>query len=329
MLLIAVSLPEARGETPEAWAPERTTSPATVEEAKALQAKVRQIAERATLSTVALQLPAGMGSGVIVSEDGLVLTVSNVMRQPGRSVNFVLHDGTTVRGKTLGLNAKTDTAMARIIDPPPKGASWPGAAEGKWPAAPLGKSKDLTKGQWVIGLGHSGGLRRDRPPPVRLGRFDTHLKADAEFRTDVTIVGGDSGGPLFDLHGRVVGIHTRLGLLVGITMHVPVETFRDEWERLKAGEVIGKAARAETGMDLEGLTPIVKALAAGGPAEGAGLKVGDVVASLDGESVASATDVALIVGGLNPGQVVPVVVRRGTSELSLKLTLGGNKDKAQ
>src|SRR5205807_1727365 len=96
-------------------------------------------------------------------------------------------------------------------------------------------SADLKKGQWVITVGHPGGFRPDRSPPVRLGRVIESTKSLV--RTDCTIVGGDSGGPLFDMTGKVVGIHSRIGAPLSANIHVPVDTYRDTWDRLVKGEV--------------------------------------------------------------------------------------------
>src|SRR5262249_42657157 len=154
-----------------AWDPERTTSPETADELRALESLIRDVTAKTQPSVVGLLVGPGAGSGVIVRADGLVLTSAFVVPRPGRSVRFILADGTQVRGRSLGTDARTDCGMARITDPPPKSAAWPGAAEGKWPAAPLGKGEDLKKGQWVIALGHTGGPKQDCPPPLRVGRF--------------------------------------------------------------------------------------------------------------------------------------------------------------
>src|SRR3954454_13544557 len=99
----------------------------------------------------------------------------------------------------------------------------------------MGKSSALKKGQWCIATGHPGGYRPGRTPVVRLGRI---LEANAEaLRTDCTLVGGDSGGPLFDMAGRASAIHSRIGGFITATIHVPVDTYRDTWDRLVKAEV--------------------------------------------------------------------------------------------
>jgi serine protease Do len=307
-----------------AWDPGRTTSPETVDELRALQAKVKEVTSRGTPSTVALLVGPGAGSGVIVRPDGLVLTAGHVVGKPGRTIRFVLPDGKFVTGKTLGSDPKLDTGMARITDRPPSGATWPGAKEGKWPAVEIARGTELTKGQWVVALGHPGGPRKERPPVVRVGRFEVYLKNDHSLRSDCTLVGGDSGGPLFDLNGRLVGIHSRIGMFLESNMQVPTDLYQNEWDRLVKGEVIGKSSRAELGcaFDPEAKKPTVKRVDADGPADKAGFKPGDVITRFDGESVDAAADVALLLGGLNPGQNTTAVVKRESERLTLKITLG-------
>jgi serine protease Do len=325
LLLIASLAASLQAEpTTVDWDPARTSSPETVEELKALQERVKQVVEKVTPSTVGVLVGQGAGSGVIVSEDGLVLTAAHVIgSKPGTAASIVLPDGKAVRGKTLGVNPKIDSGMVQITDKPPRGASWPGAKEGKWPAAEIGKSADLKEGQWVVSLGHPGGPKRDRRPPVRVGRFERHVERDTALRTDCTLVGGDSGGPLFDLTGKVVGIHSRIGLFLEANMHVPTEAFRSEWDSLLAGKVVGRPATVELGLTLDDdeEAPTVKAVAEGGPAARAGVKPGDIITKFDGERVHIADDILQVLPGYNPGEVVTLEVQRGDEVLLLKLTL--------
>ncbi|HET6575605.1 MAG TPA: trypsin-like peptidase domain-containing protein [Fimbriiglobus sp.] len=306
------------------WDPARTSSPETVDELRALQEKVKQVVAKVTPSTVGLLVGMGAGSGVIVSEDGLILTAAHVIgSKPGTRVRIVLADGTLVRGKTLGVNPKRDSGMVRITDKVPEGATWPGASDGKWPAAEIGKSDDLKKGQWVIAMGHPGGPKRDRRPPVRVGRFDRYNKHDSALRTDCTLVGGDSGGPLFDLTGKVVGIHSRIGIFLEFNMHVPTEAFRDDWDKLVEGKVIGKPSAVELGLTLddEAESATVKAVAKDGPAAKAGVKPGDVITKFHGERVHTADDLLQLLPEFAPGDTVNLEIQRGDEIVSLKVKL--------
>ncbi len=324
LFLAGFATPLRAEPTKVTWDPARTTSPTNVEELKALQSRVKQVVAKVTPSTVGILVGMGAGSGVIVSEDGLVLTAAHVIgSKPGTEVRVVLPDGTLVHGKTLGVNPKTDSGMLRITEKPPEGASWPGAEQGKWPAAEIGKSLDLKEGQWVIALGHPGGPKRDRRPPVRVGRFEKYLKADTSLRTDCTLVGGDSGGPLFDLTGKVVGIHSRIGIFLENNMHVPTEAFRDDWDKLVEGKVLGKPTTVELGLTLDDETEAatVKKVAEGGPAAEAGFKPGDVITKFHGERVHTADDLLQMLPGFAPGDTVSVEVQRGDEVVTLKLKL--------
>jgi len=309
------------------WDPARTTSPETVDELKALQAKVKEVVAKVTPSTVGLLVGPGAGSGVIVSDDGLVLTAAHVIGKPGTSIRFVLYDGTVVKGKALGLNKTVDSGMAKITDKPPPDADWPGAKDGKWPAAEIGKGADLKKGQWVISLGHPGGPKQDRPPPVRVGRFENYSKSDHSLRSDCTLVGGDSGGPLFDLTGKVVGIHSRIGLFLEYNMHIPADEFKNEWDQFVKGEWTDKSkfsGGVEVGLVLDDdeESPTVKKVVEGGPAERAGFKAGDVITKFDGETIHATDDLTQMLNGSEPGQKIEVEVLRGDKSVKLSITLG-------
>ncbi len=204
-----------------AWAgpPE---SPKSLDDLRALEDRVRAVVAKVSAATVGVRVGSNSGSGVIVSEDGLVLTAGHVVGKPGQEVVFMFADGKTAKGKTLGLYGNADAGMMRITD------------EGKWPYLPRGQSHELRVGSWCLALGHPLGYVKDRPPVVRLGRV---LRlSDNVIQTDCALVGGDSGGPLFDLEGRIVGIHSRIGMAMDINIHVPINVFADNWERLLKGE---------------------------------------------------------------------------------------------
>jgi serine protease Do len=249
----------------------------------------------------------GQGSGVIVSADGYVLTAGHVAREAGRIVDLTLSDGRKVKAKTLGANHNIDSGLMKIID------------RGNWPYAEMGKSADLKPGQWVVTTGHPGGYNASRGTVVRLGRV---LKSAPEFvRTDCTIVGGDSGGPLFDLNGKVVGIHSRIGAQLSANIHVPVDTYRETWDRLNKGDVWGNgyvgfsADRKATGCK-------VSEVAKDSPAEKAGLEVGDLVVSLDGKKVESISDFGKQLRDIAVGSKVVVDVEREDGTTKLTLTVG-------
>jgi serine protease Do len=238
----------------------------------------------------------------------------------------IFHDGKEVKGKTLGYNKNIDSGMVKIVD------------EGKWPFVEMGKSADLKKGQWVICTGHPGGFKTGRPPVVRLGRV---LDVDAdEIRTDCTLVGGDSGGPLFDLEGKVVGIHSRIGEApkgspsadaLKQNIHVPIDTYTETFTRLADGESWGslrftsRATRPWLGLtvDVDNKKECkVLAVVDKGPSSKAGIKPGDTILKFDGRPLGDSDDLDIVLKRKKPDEVVELEIKRGDETLMMKLTIG-------
>ena len=194
-----------------------------LEELRQVEAKVRAITDKLVRCTVGVQIGAVRGSGVIVSEDGYVMTAGHVAGKPGQKVTFFLHDGRSIQGETLGIFKSVDAGLMKITN------------EGKWPFAARGPHDTPPAGDWCIALGHPLGYQPGRPPVVRVGRIlVTH---DEVLQTDCPLVGGDSGGPLFDLQGQVIGINSRIGGSTTMNFHVPTRLFLDNWDRLANGEL--------------------------------------------------------------------------------------------
>jgi serine protease Do len=314
LALSVFSFAPARGD--DAKSKEGTTPPAVfdkpapegVADLKAIEQQVKKVLDKVIPCTVNIRDGGGQGSGVIVSEDGYILTAGHVSREAGREVIITLPDGTKVKAKTLGANHYIDSGFLKISE-----------SGKKWPHAELGKSADLKKGQWVITTGHPGGYKEGRSPVVRLGRV---LQSNDELiRTDCTIVGGDSGGPLFDLNGKVIGIHSRIAWSLASNIHVPVDTYRAAWDRLVKGDVWGSgymgfsADRKAKGIKVEEVRK-------DSPADKAGLKADDVIVKFDGKKVATFDDLGPLLREVNIGAVVPIEVQRDDEVVTLKVTIG-------
>jgi len=300
------------------WDPKRISTPETLPELKALETAVKKVVDKCTPATVGVMIGAGAGSGVIVTEDGVVLTAAHVSGEPGRDCTLILPDGTRVKGKTLGTNNKLDSGMVKITEEETKKKG------GKWPFIPLGKSADLRKGQWVVSLGHPGGFKTGRTPVARLGRIQTVAKD--LLRSDCTLVGGDSGGPLFDLNGTVVGIHSRIGLSLAQNIHVPSDAFKAEWDQLAKGDAIGRPVRATATLgvtfDDRADDALIDEVYGESAAFKAGLKAGDVITSFDGTRVKTADNVRDLLKKKKPGDEVKVIVKRKTETVTVTVTLG-------
>lgn len=162
---------------------------------------------------------AGFGSGIIVSKDGLILSAAHVTGGVRRPLTVILPGGKRVKAITKGLDAARDAAMAQITEP------------GEYAHAELAKSPPH-QGDWVFSLGHSGGYDKNRGSVVRLGKV---LSSDDEkIQTDCKLIGGDSGGPLFNKEGQLIGIHSRVGQALEDNVHVPLAVFTKEWAPLSS-----------------------------------------------------------------------------------------------
>jgi len=200
----------------------QVTVPEDLADLRVIEAQVKAVAAKVVPCTVAVRVGTAQGSGVIVTEDGYVLTAGHVAEKPGQNALFVFPDGRTAKGTTLGIHRRVDAGLSKIND------------EGPWPHLEMGSSRDLQLGAWCVAVGHPLGYQEGRPPVIRLGRV-LESRADA-IRTDCPLVAGDSGGPLFDLEGKVIGVNSRIGGSTNVNVHVPVDLFRDHWERLAGGE---------------------------------------------------------------------------------------------
>ncbi|MGA2256812.1 MAG: trypsin-like peptidase domain-containing protein, partial [Thermoguttaceae bacterium] len=217
--------------------PVQANDPTTVAALKRVEAKSQAVAARVLGATVGIinqslagNLRMGEGSGVVVSEDGLILTVGHVIDKPGNELTVIFPDGRRAVAKALGANFSRDSGLAKITEP------------GKWPHVEMGHSDDVRPGTWCMALGHPGGIQQGRTPPIRLGRVLNTGKGSKFLVTDATVISGDSGGPLFDLEGRVIGIHSNIGMNVNQNQHVPIDAYRGQWNDLLAGKTFGTPA---------------------------------------------------------------------------------------
>ena len=282
-----------------AVAAEVKEAPESLADLLAIEAKVQAAIARNKDAVVGLRVGPAQGSGVIVDEKGLVYTAGHVVAEPNAKVTFLLADGRVAHGVTLGMNTDLDSGLMRITD------------AGTWPHAEVGRSEAVKVGAWCVALGHPGGYQADRTPVARLGRVLANR--DGYLMTDCTLIGGDSGGPLFDLDGKLIAIHSRIGQTFSQNFHVPVDTYRDNRERLLAGEVWGKDVRPVIGVVGRpggGDGCLVEDLDPSKPAAKAGVRIGDVITRIDDAEIDSLADLVAEVKKHKPGDVLKIVLTR-------------------
>lgn len=291
------------------------------DEIRTMQTKVQSLVKKATPAVVALVGSSGTGSGVVVDKEGTILTAAHVMGR-AETIQVVFPDGTRVPGKVLGGNDRRDIGMVKITK------------AGEYPFVEIGDSDALKTTDIVVTLGHPGGFDIKRPPPVRIGRV-YNTGTDAFIRSDCTLIGGDSGGPLLDLDGKVVGIHSSIGESLIVNNHAPVNVATDNWERMKKGERWGgRRGQGNPDQPVMGLMlsrdseggVLVDQVFEDGPADKVGFEEGDLITKFGD---AKTPDYETLFAALNkkkPGEDVKITLLRDGKEQSITLKLARRGD---
>ncbi len=290
--------------------------PKTLQQLIDMEQQQQRIAARVSACTVNVSIGAAQGCGVIISEEGFVLTAAHVGMRPGKTAIVTFSNGRTATATTLGMNRSVDAGLIKIND---------GQNNGKhWPHATLGSSDGLRAGTWCIATGHPGGYDRERGPVTRVGRI---LKVSEDsIVTDCALIGGDSGGPLFDLRGELIAVHSRIGNDVADNLHIPIQHYAKTWVRLKAGEAWGylPGFRPVLGVRGDSKLPIARIdeVKKGSPAETAGLKAGDVVEQFGDVKVGDFKSLTVAVADTMPGERVPFWINRSGQSTRLIIEIG-------
>lgn len=292
--------------------------PQSVDELRLLEAQVQKVAAQAVPATVEVEVGHNVGSGAIISGEGLVLTAAHVIGGANQPATIIMADGRRLKGKTLGLHHEIDAGMVQI-DKPPRDL----------PFAPVTIVDKVETGAWVVATGQPGGILDNRSPPVRLGRV--LAQQDEWICTDCTLVGGDSGGPLFNMQGEVMAIHMSIGPSAIHNFHVPVGVVREYWDKMLAGEAwgIGQGGDDEdgervvlgiAGLDHEGRC-LVTQVFPNFPAEKAGIEPGDIILSVNQKNVDSLIELTREILVHEPGDEVEIELRRGDKNLKKTVIL--------
>jgi len=264
-------------------------------------------------AVVSLQTEDGAGSGVIVSAEGLVLTAAHVIGERGKKITAILSTGKRVSAVSLGGSVFSDAGMLKI------------ESKTVLPFVDLARVKDSSLGKWCFALGHPSGFDSTRGQVLRLGRIIG--KQDETMQTDCKLLGGDSGGPLFNLNGEVIAIHSRISQQADENFHIPIETFVSNWDFFMSDEFYNSQKLQEGGflgvassLTPEGLT--VLGIVEGSAAEKFGLQEGDILESLDGEPLDSREKLAILVSNKSPKDPVVLELTRSGRLLTFRVPLG-------
>lgn len=272
----------------------------------------------------------GKGSGVIIDRDGYILTNEHVIRN-ANEIKVTLLDGREFKGKVVGSDRMTDIAVVKI-------------PAHNLPVAKLGDSDRVRVGEWVIAIGNPFGYSHTVTCGI-ISAKGRSLKDVEEgkileglLQTDAAINRGNSGGPLVNLRGEVIGINTAIfpseeGGFLGIGFAIPINKAKEIMTQLIKE---GKVRRPWVGIGLQDLTPeiakkfagrsdlkgaIINQVYPGSPAEKSGLKVGDIILEIDRKKIKSAQDVVNEVRKHKVGEVIVFLILREkhTSFISVKL----------
>ena len=246
------------------------------------------------------------GSGFIISKDGYILTNTHVVAGMG-NIKVLLNDKREYTAKLVGSDAQSDVALLKI------------EPQEDLPVVKIGNPKDLKPGEWVAAIGAPFGFDNSVTSGIvsAKGRSLPNENYTPFIQTDVAINPGNSGGPLFNLRGQVVGInsqiYSRSGGFMGISFAIPIDVAMNVADQLKAN---GKVQRGQLGVVIQevsydlaksfGLDKASGALIAkimpNSAAQQAGLQVGDIVRSVNGEEVRASSDLPVMVGSMMPGK---------------------------
>ena len=273
--------------------------------------------------------PQSLGSGFIISADGYILTNAHVI-DAAEEVAVKLTDKREFKAKVIGADKRTDVALIKID------------ATGL-PTVRFGDPAKLKVGEWVVAIGSPFGFDNTVTAGIvsAKGRSLPQENFVPFIQTDVAVNPGNSGGPLFNLRGEVVGInsqiYSRTGGFMGLSFAIPIDVANDIGQQLRT---TGKVTRGRIGVVIQQVTKeladgfglpkpqgaLVNSVEKGGPADKAGIEAGDVILRFDGKPVNSSEDLPRVVGGTKPGSKVAIQVWRNKAARDLQVVVAELND---
>jgi serine protease Do len=265
----------------------------------------------------------GLGSGFIINKDGHILTNAHVVADADE-VTVKLTDKREFKAKVLGADSYTDVALLKID-------------AGNLPTVSIGKPDSVEPGEWVAAIGAPFGFENSVTAGIvsAKGRLLPNESYVPFIQTDVAVNPGNSGGPLFNMRGEVVGInsmiYSRTGGYMGVSFAIPIDIAMNVAGQLRE---TGKVARSRIGVQVQELTrelaasfglkeprgALIARVEEGGPAARAGMQVGDIVLSLNGQQIEGSADLARLVAGTKPGTTLTAEVWRKGQTVPIKVT---------
>jgi serine protease Do len=271
-----------------------------------------------------------MGSGFVIDRSGFIVTNNHVV-QDGKKITVKFPDGREYTAKLLGSDDATDIAVLKIKSDKPL------------PSVDFGDDHAVRVGDWVIAVGNPFGLSNTVTAGIisSIGRDVGNGPYTDYLQIDAPINRGNSGGPTFDLQGKVIGMNSMIyspsGGSVGIGFAIPSSTIHDVVSQLESH---GRVARGYLGVQIQNMTPeiaaslgshdekgaIVASIVGGGPASKAGFQAGDVVLAINGKAVQDARDLTRRVAALPAGAKASFTVARGGNQKTVTATIGARKE---
>ncbi|MBI4182861.1 MAG: DegQ family serine endoprotease [Proteobacteria bacterium] len=267
-----------------------------------------------------------LGSGFVIDPSGLVVTNNHVIDEADE-IEVIFHDNSKRKAKLLGRDAKTDLALLKV------------EADKPLAFVQFGDSDKARVGDWIVAIGNpfglggtvTAGIISARARDIRVGPYDDFLQ------TDASINRGNSGGPMFNLGGEVIGINTAIfspsGGSIGIGFAVPANLAKPVIEQLRS---FGRTRRGWLGVRIQAVTEeiaesvglgkprgaLIASTSEGGPAEAAKIQAGDVILKFNGKDIDDTRTLVRVVADTDVGRVVDVVVWRNGKEIALKVKVG-------
>ena len=270
-----------------------------------------------------------LGSGFIISQDGYIMTNAHVV-EAADEITVKLTDKREFKAKVIGADKRTDIALIKID-------------AAALPAVRFGDPARLKVGEWVVANGSPFGFENTVTAGIvsAKGRSLPQENYVPFIQTDVAVNPGNSGGPLFNMRGEVVGInsqiYSRTGGFMGLSFAIPIDVANDIAQQLRT---TGRVTRGRIGVVIQPITKeladgfglpkpqgaLVNSVEKGGPAEKAGVEPGDVILRFDGKPVSSSEDLPRIVGATRPGAKVTMQVWRNKSSRDVQVVVSEMQD---